>query len=116
MSTRSRTAYWLAAATEISAPLKFQPRSGGFRLRDDAPECSGQLSRNLMHGPAESGQPVVRQPAGHARYGNRRKRLAAIVVDHRGHAPQPDTCFLIIDGVTLSPDRLKLLEQFAGPH
>src|SRR6266436_4357923 len=86
------------------------------RNRHDAPERNGQLIRNLAHDLAKSGQPVVGHAAGHARHGNRRKRFAAIVVDHGGDASQPHTRFLIIDGVTLSPDRLKFPEQFAGPH
>src|SRR6266436_8918529 len=100
-----------ARATEWASRLTLISRNGHH-----APERNRKLSCNLTHGSAESRQPIVGHAAGHAGHGNRRKRFAAIVVDHGGDAAQPHARFLIVDGITLPPDRFEFLEQLTGPY
>ena len=80
------------------------------------PSANRQLGRHLTHGLAECAQAIVGQTSSHARNGNRSQRLAAVIVDHGCDAPKSHAGFLVVDGVTLAADRLKLLEQVAGAH
>src|SRR5258708_9380624 len=87
-----------------------------FWIGSSAAEGLRQFVCTYWHEPPENRQTVVRNAGRLTRNRDGSQRFAAIVVDHRGDAPQPDQGFFIIDRIALLPDIVERFAELPGPH